>query len=120
MFHHQFPARPHLLLRPEHTQNEVETATSQHDPLEVYARVADALGAALGARPQEAKRISSELAQLLRAILRRSRRASKLDRFGLFPYLSALPRVIVAMTYVHFLCDDFVRKTITVDAPLPR
>lgn len=118
MFNRKFAPRPHLVLNPNPTPEEVDEAVSGHDVLAVYAIVCDSLNVALRSRPSEASRISDEFATLLTAILTASPEASSFDHFDLSAFLSNLPRVILAMTYNHFLCDDFVRETTTIDAPL--
>lgn len=119
MFHGDFPARPHLALRPGFTLDEMEEATEGFDVLGVYAQVGDALSAAIRARPSEAAKISDEFAAFLIALIKRTPDAEELDRFGLTTGLAELPPVILAMTYNHFLCADVVRKTVTIDVPLP-
>jgi len=114
------PFRPHLVLLPHPTREEVDAATSAHDVLSVYDRVEVALHDAFQKCPSEEAQIRDDLASLLTAILTGSAEASKFDRFDLLLHLSDLPRVILAMTYNYILCDDFVRETTSVNAPLQR
>lgn len=114
------PFRPHLVLLPYPTSEEVEADTRAHDMLSIYAHVGDALHAAIRDLPSEELQIRDDLAALVTAILTGSGEASRFDRFGLLPYLSALPRVVLAMTYNYLLCDEIIRETTLIHAPSRR
>ena len=83
----------------------------------LYAQVAEALQAAITARPAQVAEIGDELAALLLAVLTGSPEPEPLDRFGLHPLLHDLPRVALQMIYNHFLTDDLSREGESIEVP---
>jgi hypothetical protein len=117
MFHRAFSQRPHLLLLPQPTHEEIDRVDEEHDMLHLYSQVAQALRPVITARPAEISQISDELAALLLAVLRRSSEAQTPDPFGLYPLLHELPRVALQIIYNHFLTDDLHRGGESIEVP---